>query len=132
MPKELRAKTSFIWKGLPSAQPQQGDAPDRLGDDRAAHLRRARLTIAEDDRHLDDIEAALDRAVGHLDLEGVAARLDRVEVDRLQHLAAEALEAAGQVADADAEHEARVGAAAAADRPAQRAPVADPAAVDVA
>src|SRR5680860_1190538 len=88
MPKELRAKTSFIWKGLPSAQPQQGDAPDRLGDDRAAHLRRTGLTIAEDDRHLDDIEAALDRAVGHLDLEGVTARLDRVEVDRLQHLAA--------------------------------------------
>ena len=63
--------------------------------------------IAKHDRHLDHLEAAADRPVGHLDLEGVAAGRDRVEVDRLQHLAAEALEATGQVADVDAEDEPR-------------------------
>ena len=43
---------------------------------------------------------ARDRAVRELDLEGVAARADRRQVDRLEHLAAEALEAAGEVAHA--------------------------------
>src|SRR6185312_7413828 len=89
-------------------------------------------TVAEDDRHLDHLEAGADRAVGHLDLEGVAAGLNRIEVDRLQHLAAEALEAAGHVGDVDAEDQLRVGAAAAADRLAQRPPVADAAAGHVA
>ena len=65
---------------------------------------------------------ACDGAVGRLDLERVAVRGDRVEVDRLEHLAAEDLEAAGQVADADAEHGPRVGAAAAADQRAAAGP----------
>ena len=74
----------------------------------------------------------LDRPVGRLDLEGIAAGLQRVEVDRLQDLAAEALEAAGQVPHLHAEREAGVGAAAAADRLPQPAPVRDPAAGHVA
>ena len=93
-----------------------------------APTRRSRKTIGTSTTR----KPGCDRPVGHLDLEGVAASLDRVEVDRLQHLAAEALEAAGQVVDLDPEHEPRVGAAAAADRPPQRPPVADPAAGDVA
>ena len=65
----------------------------------------ARLAVDEADRHLDDLEAGADGAVGQLDLEGVAARADPVEVDRLEHAPVEALEAAGQVAHAQAEQE---------------------------
>src|SRR5512146_547331 len=111
---------------------QHRNAPGGLGDDRAVHLGLTCAALAEDDRHLDHLESALDRAVGHLDLEGIAARVDRVEVDRLEHLAAEALEAAGEIAHLHAQHEAGVGAAAAADRPPHRAPVADTAAGHVA
>src|ERR1700679_3082546 len=116
----------------PPAEAQLRHSPDRLGDDRAVHLRGAGPAVAEDDRHLDDPEAALDRPVGHLDLEGVAAGADRAQVDRLENLAAEALEAAGQVLHVEAEDDARVGAAAAADRPPQRAPVTNAAAGHVA
>ena len=56
------------------------------------------LAVGERDRHLDDAEAGPERAVGRLDLEGVALRVDRVEVDRLEHGAPVALEPAGQVA----------------------------------
>ena len=43
--------------------------------------------VAEDDRHLDDAEAGAQRAVGQLDLEGVAVRAHGRQVDRLEHLA---------------------------------------------
>ena len=86
----------------------------------------------EDDRHLAHGEAAPQRALRQLDLEAVAVRAHGVEVDRLEHLAAEALEAAGEVVDVEAEHAARVVAAAAADEPPQQPPVLDAAAVDVA
>ena len=46
----------------------------------------------------------LQRAIGELDLEGVALGADPAQVERLQHLAPEALEAAGQVAHRQAEH----------------------------
>ena len=58
--------------------------------------------VAERDRDLDHAEARLRGAVGELDLEHVAVGARLGEVDRLQHLAAEALEAAGQVLDAQA------------------------------
>src|SRR3954447_7897047 len=72
--------------------------PDRLEHDRAAHLRLTLLAVREADRDLHDAEALAQSAVGRLDLEGVASRADRVEVDRLEHLAPVALEAAGRVA----------------------------------
>src|SRR5580700_6737859 len=72
------------------AQAQQRYAPGRLRDDPLAHLRVAALAIGERDRHLADAEARAAGTVGHLDLEGVAARVDRVEVDRLEHDASEA------------------------------------------
>src|SRR5829696_2708537 len=84
-----------------AAQPHPGHPPDRLGEDRPAHLRAALRSLAEDDRHLDHAEALFERAIGRLDLEGVAARADRVEVDRLQDPAVEDLEAAGEIADPD-------------------------------
>src|SRR2546421_10208837 len=86
-------------------EPEQGHLPDRLQHDRAAHLRAADLAVDERDRHLDDAEARPQRAVGRLDLERVAARVDRVEVDPLQHVAPVALEAPREVAHADAEED---------------------------
>src|SRR5205823_3379940 len=73
-----------------------------------------------------------DRPIGGHDLERVAGDGDRVEVDPLQHRAAEDLEAAGEVVDPDAEDPTGVGAAAAADRPPQRAPLRHRTALDVA
>ena len=71
--------------------------------------------------------------VGQLDLEGVAVGVDaRARSMRLQHPPAEALEAAGEVADRHAEHGARVPGAAAAHEPPHAAPVAHPAAGHVA
>src|ERR1051325_6541748 len=111
-----------IWRSGPlPASAQEGPPPDGLEHDRSILLRAAGAAVAEDDRDLDDLEAVLDRAVGHLDLEGVAAGADRIEVDRLQHLAPEALEAAGEVAPLAPQDESCVGAAAAADPPPQRA-----------
>ena len=52
------------------------------------------LTVDEDDGQLDDAEAELVDPVRHLDLEPVALRVDGIEIDRLEHPAAEALEAA--------------------------------------
>src|SRR5438874_10609369 len=89
-------------------------------------------TVREPDRHLDDAEALAQRSIRRLDLEGVALRMDLVEVDRLQHLPPVALEAAGEVADADAEQEARVERAAPRDDAPAESPVLGAAAVDVA
>ena len=85
----------------------------------------AELAVAKDDRHLDDLEAGAHGAVGELDLECVSARAHAVEVDRLEHLAAEALEAAGEVANLQAEHPARVHRAPLADLAPHEPPVAD-------
>src|ERR1700742_802427 len=38
--------------GPAAAETQQGNAPDRLGDDRAVHLRAAAPAVPKDDRHL--------------------------------------------------------------------------------
>ena len=70
-------------------------------------------------------------AVRRLDLERVALRADRVEVDRLEHLPAVALEAARQVADVDAEERPRVPRAAGRDEAPPAAPVLGAAARDV-
>src|SRR5262249_1791423 len=89
-------------------EPEKRHLPDRLEHDRTAHLRAAVHAVDEGDRHLFDPESGAQRAVGGLDLEGVAAGVDRVEVERLEHVAPEALEAAGQVAHADTEQHACV------------------------
>src|SRR5688500_5419407 len=64
----------------------------------AAHLAGAVLAVVEDDRGFLDLEAHLVGAVGDLYLERVAVGADVVQVERFQYLAAECLEAAGQVA----------------------------------
>src|SRR5205807_1451476 len=77
-------------------------------------------------------KARLHGAIGELNLERVPAGADVLEADRLEHLPAEALEPACQVAHVQAQHQARVGRAALADEPPQQAPVADAPARDVA
>src|ERR1700727_301021 len=104
--------------------------PHRLGGDPPRHLALPLLTVAEGDRHLDDAKAGAHGAVGQLDLEGVALRAHPVELDRFEHLAAEALEATREVAYLQPEHEARISRAALADKAAQQAPVAHAAAWD--
>src|SRR5438046_4489582 len=105
--------------------------PDRLEHDRPAHLRMTFLAVDEPDRHLGDAEALAERPVGRLDLEGVALGVDRLEVDRLEHGAAIALEAAGQVVHSHTEQEPRVKRAPGRDDAAAKAPVLDGAAADV-
>src|SRR5690349_15420458 len=104
-------------------QAHRGNPQRRLQDYSSAHLRLAYTPVPKRDRDLRDAKPRPDRAVGRLDLEGVTRGGDRVELDGLEDLAAERLEAARQVADADAEERPRVGAAAAADGPPQRSPV---------
>src|SRR5436190_1714379 len=70
--------------------------------------------------------------VGRLDLERVALRVDRVEVDLLEHLAAVALEAAGEISDLRREQHTRVEGTARGDRATRRAPVRNLPALDVA
>src|SRR4029450_6836779 len=84
------------------SQPQCRDLPYGFHPNRLSHLRAAHLSVDEDDRYLDDAEPSPQCPVGGLDLECVALRVDRVEVDRLENHAAVALEAAGQVTHADA------------------------------
>src|SRR5271154_5478488 len=115
---------------LPEAQARH--QPHGLSGDPPGHLALAALAIAKDDRHLHHAKARLGGTVGELDLEGVPLGANPVEVDRLEHLAAKALEAARQVAHAHAQHEPRVQRAALADEPAQEAPVADAATGNVA
>src|SRR6478752_7548152 len=115
-----------------AAQAQQSHAPHGFEHDSAAHLRVPDRAIVEDDRYLDHPEAATLGAVGQLDLEGVALGGDRVEVERLEHGAPEALEAAGRILDAHPQPRRRVQRAAAGDRAANQPPVADPAPGDVA
>ncbi len=61
------------------------------------HLALALRPVDEDDRDLGDPEAPLPGPEAHLDLKRVAVRADRVEIDGLEHGAAEAFEPAGRV-----------------------------------
>src|SRR5215204_3583151 len=105
-PALLRARLGRDARGGAGAAGELGEAhrpdvPHGLEDDPPGHLRAADAPVCEHDRHLRDTEAALQRAEGELDLEGVAGRGDRPELEGLEHLAPEALKAAGQVPDRD-------------------------------
>src|SRR5205823_13997198 len=113
-------------------QPDERHLPDGLEHDRAAHLRVALLAVDECDRDLDDAEAGAQDAVRRLDLERVAPRIDRAEVDRLEHASPKALEPAGQVADGALQDGLGIEIAAERDGAADEAPVRDRAAVGVA
>src|SRR6185369_11811698 len=118
--------------GAAAGQAQLPDQRERLEEDLLRHLRLADAAIYEDDGHFFHAQAVLDGAVGHLDLEAVALRAHAIEIELLERGAAEALEAPGQIAHADAEDRARVERAAARDELAHRAPIDRAAAVDVA
>ncbi len=75
------------------------DVDKCLGHDILAHLAAAHCAVREDDRNLFDAETlAIDLHHG-LDLECVALEADEIEVERLQDVAAIALEAGRTVAD---------------------------------
>ena len=59
------------------------------------HLAVPHRSVCEDDGYLCDPEAATHRQVCHFDLEDVAIGPQRGEVDRFEHRAPDALEAAG-------------------------------------
>ncbi len=99
----------------------------RFHDDPAAHLGLADATLAERDRNLADPGAGAGRAVGHLDLEHIAAGMDTVGGDRPECRRPPCLEATGQVVHTEPEHNAREQAAAARDQPPPEPPVLDPA-----
>src|SRR5829696_4636717 len=115
-----------------AAEAQLRHEPGRLHRDPRRHLALPAKPLGEDDRDFDDAEARLHRPVGQLDLERVALRLDARKVDRLEHLAAEALEPAGEVVLAQAEDTLGVVTAGAAHDAAGERPVDDAAAPDVA
>ena len=104
----------------------------RLTGDPEGHLRFAHRSIAENDRNLRDAKAGKRRAVRQLDLKAVAARLRLLMLDPLEDLAAEALEPAGQIANRQAEQQARVQRSCPADQTAAQRPRLDDAPVDVA
>src|SRR5215203_2902647 len=106
--------------------------PDGLDRDPRAHLRVARPSLVEDDRHLADVEPGLQRAVAQLDLEAVAVGVHLLDADCLEDAPVEALEATGQVADRYAQHALCIQAAPAREDAARQAPVGDAAARDVA
>jgi hypothetical protein len=110
---------------LPSecGETQPRHVHDRLEEDRPAHLGDAFGAIREADGHFDDGEAFAQRAVRPLDLEGVALRVDRVEIDGFEDTAPVALEAAGEIADAHSENQTGVQRAAPGDEPPPEPPV---------
>src|SRR5437867_1423809 len=101
---------------------QRGHLPHRLEDDRAVHLRASLLAVDEGDRNFGDGEPGPQGPIRRLDLERVAARPYRREVDRLEPSPPVALETAGRVAHRHAEPGPRVEAARRPDEPACRAP----------
>src|SRR5450432_2733908 len=81
------------------APAQSPDHPDRLEDDPAGHLALSLSTVVEDDRNLDDPEVLSPGEIAHLDLEAVTVRFHGVEIDRLQHGPAKALEPTGGIVE---------------------------------
>src|SRR5205085_7683626 len=81
---------------------------DGFGENSTVHFRVAERAIDEDDGHLDYAKTTPDRAVRHFDLERVAVRVNRLEVDLLEHPSMERFEARREIADGHAEDHARV------------------------
>src|SRR2546428_2290947 len=131
----LRSFSSTRRSLEPAAErckPERRHPRNGLEEDRATHFRMSRGAIGEADRHLDDAKSSAQRAVRGFDLERIPLRVDRVEIERLKHVSPVALEAAREVADADAEQHARVERAAPGDEAANDSPVLGAAALDVA
>lgn len=77
----LAPESDLAEGGLGAEAPHDAD---RLQEDLPAHLGRSRGAVDEHDGDLLDPHALAERAVGHLDLEGVAVGVDGIDVDRVQ------------------------------------------------
>lgn len=98
----------------------------------ARHLGLANAAIRKDNRDLADAKTALERAIGHLNLEAIAIGANAIKLKALKDLAAVATIAAGTVSEGQAKDHAGIEIAAAADQLAADAPVSRPAAGDIA
>jgi hypothetical protein len=95
------SRSSGVQSELPAnGQPAEApDLPDGLTDDATGHLALADVAIDEHDRDLAESEVAAPGAEAHLDLEGIAVRLDSIEWDGGEHLPAKTFETTGEVRD---------------------------------
>src|SRR5215210_9577939 len=101
------------------------ELPDECGglqENSPGHLRLTGCAVREDDGHFHDPKAGTVAEVVHLHLKAVAVGLDAIEVEGLEHLPAEALEAAGAVPDRQVQEGPGVEAATLADEPSQQRP----------
>src|SRR5205823_5141383 len=115
-----------------AAEPDRPHRPHAPPDLALRDLREAELAVGEDDRHLGQAEAEAVGAVLEVDQERVAAEAERRDVERLEHLPADALEPAGAVPYREAGDPARVDVRPEAHRQPVKAPVDDAHAVQVA
>src|ERR1700712_2981698 len=106
-----------------AARTQSRHFPYRLYGDPRVHLGGALLAVAEHDRHLLHAVTGPDRTVRELDLEAVAVGVSLAEVDPLQCLPPEALEAAREVAHGNPQHHPRVPGTATREQPPEHAPI---------
>src|SRR6266571_6928763 len=88
---------------LAEACPQ--DIGKSLNDNFARHLGFTNTPIHKDNGCFDDLEPVLHDSIGQFHLEGVALRLDGVQINALQDLSTVAAKASSTVADGNAQHE---------------------------
>src|SRR5207244_11252958 len=93
----------------PAAEAHRPHGPRALRDVPNAVLGHAEAPVDEDDRHLGQTEAVAVAPVLDLDQERIAAEAEPPDVYRLEHLPAEALEAARAVAHRQPRDDAGVG-----------------------
>src|ERR1700737_1571783 len=90
------------------------------------------VAVGEGDRYLDGGELVGDRAPSQVDLEAIALRVDVIEIDLLQNVPTIGAVTGGDVVDADAQGQPRIGVGGPGQRPATPRPVLHVSAVDVA
>ena len=117
-----RARAGAKAPGGPLCPPP-GDQEQGLGHGVGRHLGGPELPVHEPDRHLGHLGTHTDRPVGHLDLESVAPRPHRAQVDSSQHRRRIGPVAGRRVPHAQAEHEIGVDVAAPRQQPARQAPI---------
>src|SRR5579885_954100 len=94
-----------------------------LHEDSVRHFGFAHAPIHKDDRDLHNLKALPLSPVGHLDLEAIALRANRLELDALQHRAPVATVAGGAIPNLQAQHRAGKNVAAPADKAPKKRPV---------
>ena len=123
MPRGGTHRPATAQPGEGSLDAPPGDEPQGLDDGVGRHLRGAELPVHKTDRYLPDSSPRSDRAIGHLDLEAVAVRANRVQVDASEQRRAVGAEPRGRVFDVQSEHHIGVEVAPLREQPARQAPV---------